>query len=80
MESHQETEATADTSFLTLSGNRTGSGTEVKKKRQKHSLYISVRFLRLTLRPREITLEKENMLLSDDITPTTLDILRAFYC
>jgi len=42
----------------------------VKKKRQKYSLHFSKVF---KPNPREITLEEEDRLLSDDITPDTLD-------
>jgi hypothetical protein len=46
-----------------------GGETEVKKKRPKHSLRISQRFLSLT----RARLEEKNMLFSDDIISATLD-------
>jgi hypothetical protein len=56
MEGYQETKTPAGT-ISAYKRMQEGTGSEVKRKRLKHLLYISSKFLNLT---REITLEEEN--------------------
>jgi len=65
---------TVDTS---LTGSRTGAGPEVKKKRQKLSLSISLEVFKPNL--REITQEEENKLFSDNTTSAMQDISILFF-
>jgi len=70
MESHKKT---VDTS---LTGSRTRAGPEMKKKRQKFSLSISLEVFKPNL--REITQEEENRLFFDN-TSATQDISILFF-